>query len=960
MRRILMLFLILYLACLAPNLKAQTPTPNPQMEQLSTALLSAETDAQREKLLAENKPLLTVELGAALLQKGRQFIGKNDFPNAERAFNLSLKVSEFANDKKGSALALRNLGSVNGMQGNFKSALDYFQKAVAAYELSADETGTARALIGVGNAQNALGNYEASIAAFRQSAEIYERFGDKEGMANAYSSLNIIYQYTGGFDRAANYGERGLKLARENGGKTAIATALASLATLAKSRGDLRAALTNYDEALRIFEQENDLQRLGGVLNNVGGIYLAQGDYDSAEDYFRRGLTVREKIGDKDGIARSNLRLGNLKILQNDFPAALAFVNRSLALREGEAKDPASLAEAVNALGDVYFKTNDLTKAGEFYERSLKISETVGDREGIAVILVTLARFHLTAGDREKASAEANRAVEIAMQLNLREPLWEAQTIAGEVALAANDKIRARQSFESAIKTIEESRLLVAGGERERQQFFESKIKPYHAVIELLIGEKRFEEAFTYAERAKARVLLDVMQNGHAQPNKAMTAPEQVQETKLRKAIFAIDTQLQIEAAKEKPDAARLDELKKELGKARNALDSFTTLLYVAHPELKLQRGAGDIANLSDLGKILPNENAALLEFVVTENKTFIFLISPDRSKPKLDVIPIEIRRGVLTKMIADFRDKISRRDLRFGDDAKKIYNLFLAPVARQIENKNRLIISPDAALWELPFQALVDGQNKYVVETAAVSYAPSLSVLAAITNRQNKPSADSTLLAFGNPAYKTTNLTDEKTARPVLMNDIFADLPEAERQVKALFELYGARQSVIFTGAKATETEFKKSAGNFKILHLATHGVLDDTSPLYSYVLLKNDNGEDGRLEAREVMQMNLKANLVVLSACESGRGRIGAGEGLVGLSWAFFVAGSPTTIASQWKVESASTTELMLGFYRGLQNKSISKAESLRQSSLILLKNGKYAHPFYWAGFIVVGNGN
>lgn len=152
---------------------------------------------------------------------------------------------------------------------------------------------------------------------------------------------------------------------------------------------------------------------------------------------------------------------------------------------------------------------------------------------------------------------------------------------------------------------------------------------PNHAVIELLIDEKRFEPAFAYAERVKARVLLDVMQNGRIQPNKAMTAPERAEEARLRKAIYAADTQLQNEAAKEKSDATRLLELRKELGKAGNALDSFTTLLYAAHPELKIQRGAGEIAGLNELGKLLPNENTALLEYVVTENRTFIFLVAP-------------------------------------------------------------------------------------------------------------------------------------------------------------------------------------------------------------------------------------------------------------------------------------------------------------------------------------------
>ncbi len=352
-----------------------------------------------------------------------------------------------------------------------------------------------------------------------------------------------------------------------------------------------------------------------------------------------------------------------------------------------------------------------------------------------------------------------------------------------------------------------------------------------------------------------------------------------------------------------------------------------------------------------------------MLEYVVTENRAFVFVFTPDKTKPKLEVFPIEIKREDLSKMIANFRDKIAKRDLRFAGDAKKLYNLLLAPVAKQIENRSRLIISADGALWELPFQALIDKQNKYVVETAAVSYAPSLSVLTEITRKENKQFTESTLLAFGNPSHTAKIISNEKNARPVLLSETVADLPEAQKQVEELSKLYGANRSLVFTGAKATEIEFKQQAGKYTILHLATHGVLDDASPLYSYILLASDatkDAEDGRLEAWELMRMNLSANLVVLSACETGRGRIGQGEGLIGLSWAFFVAGSPTIVASLWKVESASTTALMLGFYRLIQSKAKpnNKAEALRQSSLKLLKTEKYAHPFYWAGFVIIGN--
>jgi CHAT domain-containing protein len=167
--------------------------------------------------------------------------------------------------------------------------------------------------------------------------------------------------------------------------------------------------------------------------------------------------------------------------------------------------------------------------------------------------------------------------------------------------------------------------------------------------------------------------------------------------------------------------------------------------------------------------------------------------------------------------------------------------------------------------------------------------------------------------------------------------------------------------------GTEAREERFKAEGGSYGMLHLATHGILNDASPMYSYVLLSQEGNqkEDGLLEAWEMMNLNLKAELVVLSACETARGRVGAGEGVIGLSWALFVAGSPTAVVSQWKVESASTTRLMVEFHRQLKTgmespeSKMSKAQALQQAALKLLHSRQYAHPFYWAGFVLVGDG-
>jgi CHAT domain-containing protein len=246
--------------------------------------------------------------------------------------------------------------------------------------------------------------------------------------------------------------------------------------------------------------------------------------------------------------------------------------------------------------------------------------------------------------------------------------------------------------------------------------------------------------------------------------------------------------------------------------------------------------------------------------------------------------------------------------------------------------------------LWEVPFQALQTSTGRYALEEYAIRYAPSLSVLTALANRKQSPMASS-FLAFGNPAIPND------TSFP------FAPLPEAEKEVATIGKLFGPAQ--IFTGTAATESSFKALAGRYSILHLATHGVLNNRRPLDSYLALATSDGaeeEDGRLTAREIMQITLNANLVVLSACETANGNISSGEGVVGLSWAFFLAGSRTLVVSQWQVHSASTADLMVRFFAQRQRQD-RNAQALRQAALKLMQQPRYQHPYYWASFITMG---
>jgi CHAT domain-containing protein len=464
------------------------------------------------------------------------------------------------------------------------------------------------------------------------------------------------------------------------------------------------------------------------------------------------------------------------------------------------------------------------------------------------------------------------------------------------------------------------------------------------------------------AERAKARALLDMLQQGRVRVQKTMTAKEQEEERQLKSQLTQLNKLLARVARSEK-DATRVGEVENQLEKARLNYEAFQNTLYAAHPELRTQRGEAPIINAQELAELLPNASSVLLEYVVTDKQTYLFAITRPFAKAEIQVYTLPIARADLAKQIESFRQQLATRDLGFRASALKLYDLFLKPAHAQLQGKTNIVIAPDSNLWDLPFQSLMNTSGRFVIEDASINYAPSLTVLREMTKRRmnlDATHAPATLLALGNPV-----LDRETVARAgmTLRDGILDPLPEAGAEVKALARLYGARRSKVYVGAEAREDRVMSEAGRASVLHFTTHGTLNNASPMYSHLTLAEGGpNDDGLLEAWELMQLDLKAELAVLSACETARGRIGAGEGVIGFSWAMFIAGVPSTVVSQWKVESASTRDLMVKFHRGLISPAgtkPTKSDALRQAALKLMRDPATSHPFYWAGFVLVGDG-
>src|SRR6266542_3183785 len=407
-------------------------------------------------------------------------------------------------------------------------------------------------------------------------------------------------------------------------------------------------------------------------------------------------------------------------------------------------------------------------------------------------------------------------------------------------------------------------------------------------------------------------------------------------------------------------EASSLNSLYAQLDTARAEYRSFQDALYVTHPNLRIRSGHTASLSTADLNGLTADGDTAYLEYVAAKDSVSLFVLSKNRSTggPDVKVYRIAIKPEDLNRRVDEFHEALAEQRLAYTSAARELYTLLIAPAEQQLRSVGTICIVPDSFLWNVPFQALMTPSEHFLIEDHSPYYAPSLSVLREMNRKKSTGETTNTsLIAFGNPVV----------GKDDQLNADLCPLPEAEQEVSSIAKSFDEKNSRVFIGRDASEKSFKTLAPAYSIVHLATHGVIDNRQPLYSHLLLTKTEGDpenNGRLEARQIMDMNLNSDLAVLSACETANGKIAPGEGVIGMSWAFFVAGTRSLLVSQWKISSASTSELMMSFYKNLNSNNAErndkKTRALREASLLMIKVPRYRHPFYWAGFVLVGRNN
>ena len=944
-------------------------TPIQSQQELALALLKAQTErpADVPSLLKTNAQFLSEGFWQEILDAAARRYSQNQ---QDRAFLLYGIAQQVAAELKNQKL----LAKTYYYLGRSYSGVNQFDKAKVAYLESKKAfaaAGLERDLIYILSDLGTLSFIQEDYAAARRYSEETVKLADglkssaapqgawpdAFGVAGALSTLGELAAREGDISQALDYLQRSLTLYQHlnNAGASYdyyLADVYASLGRVYMSAGDNVQALAILSKALVISKALKNQQQEASRLNDIGFLYMEQEDYAQARAKFEESVSIYRLVKNQREESRVLLNLGVIEQREARYDEALLHFHSSLEAAKATETVDVQIA-AGEGIGVALTGKKDFVAALQVLTESLAFARNINDRTRQAELLWRSAEVRYEMRDFASSLHLAQIALDQARQIHSPKLAYLVTTTLGQIYAALNKNDLAIQTLKEAAAQAEAMRDQVAGQEESQQLFFENKITSYNSLIELLIKQGNTFDALVYAERAKGRVLLDVLRSGRSDIAKYLTVSEKGQIQLLNRRISELNDRIKIE---ESARSASLVSLYRQLDAARLEYQSFQNSLYVAHPDLRLRLGRTAPLTADDINN-LPLNNCAYLEYVVTKEHVYVFVLTKKGGTDafELKVVTLATKSADLAVKSDLFHQKLADRHPEFVDLSRELYKALIEPVVQQLRGISTLCIIPDAFLWNLPFQALMPGTDHYLIEDYALSYATSLSVLREMTKeRVGAERRQAFLIALGNPVIGK----DEQR------NEELCPLPEAETEVRTIAKKYGAEAKVLI-GREASEESFKALAPTFARIHLATHGVLDNRQPLYSHLLLtktKDDPENDGLLEAREIMNMGLRADLAVLSACETANGRIREGEGVVGMSWAFFVAGTQSMLVSQWKVNSSSTSQLMMGFYQALESSNklskSKKAEALQAAAVKLLKDRQYRHPFYWAGFVLIGD--
>jgi CHAT domain-containing protein/Tfp pilus assembly protein PilF len=872
-------------------------------------------------------------------------------------------------------------------RGELDSALAYNNRALLLFPTPEGEqrTKVSNSYNSIAGIYQARGDYLRALTPYMKALEILRvDLGEKHpDIAGLYNNIAVIYMRLGDYDLSLEYHLKSLAILDETleSGHPAFGIRYNNIAMVYRSKGEFDKALEFGEKSKAIFVKKLGAKHpnVAGVVNNIGRTYADMKEYKRALESYEEALTIwEEKLGQKHpNVTQSYFNIGEAYGKLGDPENAVSWLEKSLRIRrETLGEKNVKVAQSYNGLASVYAYRQKLDSALQYYQMALiALVEEFSDTTIYANprMLKSPSDLDLLASLSAKGET-LNRRYEGNHQLDGLKASLDAYECAAQL-----------------VETIRHG----YGAEGSKLQLGRTAFNVYEQAVRVALklfditGDAAYTSiAFSFAERSKAGVLRDAIAESHAQHFTGIPDSLLEQESGLRMEIAYDETQLQKE--KEKKGEANVAKIARWESAGFESHRKYAALVdgfekhYPAYHSLKYQT---NIVSPQELQKQMSDDKTMLLEYIIGDSTVTLFAVTKNRCIAKSQSL-----HSSLTDLVTQFRRAITNLDVEgYVDLAHRLHTYLLAPVREELKGIRKLIIIPDGILNYLPFEALLTKPARkkptvdfsglpYLIRDFEISY--QLSARFLLEGEGKTDANDGEMFAGWAPVFADkpwrasgvlsaavkSGAADEGNRKAITRSitvdgERFAELKESENEVTSiekLFEVHGRPAKVFLRGA-AKESELKsQDAETYRFIHIATHGLINEEDPKLSGIIFAapdSGSSEDGVLYAGEVYNLRLNADLVVLSACQTGLGTIAKGEGILGLTRGFMYAGARNVLVSLWQVADKSTADLMVQFYRNiLMGQPYSTA--LRKAKLSLIAGTKYAHPVEWSPFVLTGH--
>ena len=922
------------------------------------------------------------------------FLLLGDYQSGLIHLSKALKSDEENNYLEGKIKTLSLLSKLSLNSGKTDESKKYLTKALMLSEKTIDPTAKAMALYAAGEFHYYQSDAEKPVAFYEESLKYWQK---TQNYSEQFQTLiGLSYAYAGSGDALS-----GLKkvieaesLAKANGDARGEALAKVKIGNMNLILDEKQTALNIYQKAEAEFPDDFDFIEKARLLNAIGSIYEDYGQWKLSLNYRARAFELYGKEKYLYGQLATLPSLGKLSFLNNDQLAALNYFNDGSILAE-RLDDDFYRAVIWKEMADMYRDTASNAQATEYYLKALRLGGKLNKRL-TAIIQENLGEVYEKQNNPTAAKKYYLSALEISR--NIKNKFGEAKTLYNLAVLDESEN-RAENALEKIKESlaITESLYIDVASNNLRRTYLSNAYQRYEFYIHLLMkldqkfpGQNYAELALQISEKARARTFLETLRLAETDPVKNIS-PELVGIEKAIRVKLSLKSDALTELLANNSKETEAEELSNEVAQLTDEYEKIKGEIKLANPEYASLKESVNF-DINAFQRQFLDDQTVLLEFSLGEKQSYLWLV--DKTEIKTVILPpqrlIEPKIRKLLELLTEreMRDgeelevylaRLKSAELEYNQKAKALSRELLGQVADKLGNK-RLLVVADGILNYFPLSALpAPDSDELLISKHEIVYQPSASAISLLQSKPNKISASKDVLVFADAIFSQNDarVKAEKSGSEMVINTLtevfrssrqfesvkgLARLEASQKEAAAISDTFGSSRSLVISGADVRrERVLETDLADYRIVHFATHGLLNEDRPEFSSMVfsLYDEQGEPlkGFLRLQDIYNLNLNADLVVLSACDSAIGKEIKGEGVISLTRGFMQAGSKSVLSSLWKVEDNATAEMMRIFYEKLSNEKLTPPEALRRAQIEMAQNSRYASPFYWAAFTVQG---